>query len=290
MPPEEIDDNISDGSDVYGAATETVEAPELPAGSETSSDPAESEASNHDSSPQETGETNDEDGHQTPVAATPAKPAFDERAIADAVAKATAQVLQPRQAQAKPQLTPEQINNLLKPVKVTADHLKHFGIAEPTPEQVSAVQQLFEQPAQNAIAVAKLMMQHQQEQFIRENQHIVEYYNRQQAEQHRNTFYTTNSDLKGFEDVVELVANKVSDTNPDGSAKSDVQIMKEVAVATRSALTKLGVQLKPAQPANHGAGQRKSSVPTMPSLQRPGRSLGAPSNGSANNPDADIYT
>lgn len=290
MPPEDNDDpNIGDGSDVYSSATETVEAPELPAGSETTSDPSESESSNHEASPPADGEQSGE-GEQQQKPVVQQRPVIDERAIAEIVARQTAAALQPKQAPAQPQLTPEQITALLKPVRVTAEQLKHFGIENATPEQLAGIQQFLEQPAQNAIAVAKLMMEHQQQQFIRENQHIVEYYNKQQADAHRNNFFQTNEDLKGFEDVVELVANKVSEHNPDGSLKSDAQLMKEVATASRAVLTKYGVQLKPAQPANHGAGSRKSNVPTMPSLQRPGRSLGAPANGGANNPDADIYT
>ena len=285
MPPEDEDLNVTDGADVYGAATEVVEqdptAPELPAGSETSSDP--SDAAEVETDPAE----------QVQVPAKqPAQPrlALTDKDIAEIVARTT-QIATPRQAPQQPALSQEQITALLKPVRVTAEQLKHFGIENASPEQLAGIQQFLEQPAQNAIAVAKLMMEHQHQQFLRESQHIVEFYNQQQAETHRNTFYKSNEDLKGFEDIVSLVANKVSETNQDGSPKSNSQIMKEVASSARAVLAKTGVQLKPAQPATHGAGQQRSSnVPTMPSLQRPGRSLGAQPSGGANNPDADIYS
>ena len=233
-------------------------------------------------------------GAKPPVA--PAKPAESEeerltRIATTAAARVAAQNApkgQPAQPQEE-QLTQEQIDQLINPVRVTADTLKAFGIENASPEMIKGVQTFSNAIVKNAYSLAGLRMEQMLRTTLAPYEPLVAYIQERQAKETVDSFYGGNPELKKYEKLVQMAATKVSHQKEDGSSKSLAEVYSEVANLTKTMLTEMGITLTPGN-ANPGAAPKNNGVPTMAALQGAGRSMGGQPSGEPNNPDADIYS
>ena len=293
----------TDGSDVYEAATEvdtTQAEPGAVPETDVSQTPHTDEAVD-----KKTAAQNPDDEQLTPeqnqakivaegaaAAKTGVQPSDDER-IAK-IATAVVAAAQPRQsapaAPQEPQLTDEQVRNLLNPIEVTPDLLRNFGIENASPEQVGAYQQFANGIVKNAVSVANLLV----EQKLRENlapyQPYVDFVANQQAQQHNSEFYKEHGDLQKYEKFVQLAAQQISPFKADKSMKSAKEVYTEVATSVRGMLAQAGVTLQSPSANPSAVAKPGSAVPRMAALASTGRSQGGQPSGEQNNPDADIYT
>jgi hypothetical protein len=186
-----------------------------------------------------------------------------------------------------PPLTPAEIKQLLNPIEVTKEEVAAaFGIADPSPEQLKAIESMLAKAVKNSTALNNLML----EKRSREMQAQVEPLRQQhmQAESQRvlGEFHARHPALKNYQELVKVVSHQISPVKPDGRAKTNVELFDEVAGGVKSILAKSGISLSTSPSANPVSA---GGVPRIAARQQPGRSVASQAKGKANNPDDDIY-
>lgn len=200
---------------------------------------------------------------------------------------------QDQRDQTEPKLTPEQLEKLVNPVRVTDELVAAIGHEDPA-VRGKALQQFADATVRNAVSLARLMIQRKEKEFEARLGPITQHHQQSQAQATKVAFYSQHKDLAKYEIIVKDAANEVEPIDPvTGREKSQTQIFKEVAALTRVKLAKLGIKLQQQnnQPnANHGAGGG-STVPKPNRFSSSGRSGGDQHSGKGkpNNADADIY-
>lgn len=278
MDPDEVDPNVDEGvvdpEDIYRDDGGLDDAPP-PAGETPPDAPDESVVD-----PVEPVEP--EAAKQSTVALDPASL----QAIAQAMGRAPDA---PASAASEAQLTPQQLEEMFKPVRVTKQTLTALGFEEPTDEQVKGFQALSEQIAQHAIRTAHYLQQRQAQELTKSFEPLQQLYVEQQAQKAKDTFFAKYPALKSYDRYVALAAQSLSQTTPTGQQKTDEQLMKEVADSTIELL-------KGANP-DFSLSANPSAPPVPKQVVKPaarmggGRSptAGTGSGGDNFNPDADIY-
>jgi hypothetical protein len=287
----------TDGSDVYeGSSGEESEIP--------STDMAETEHTEEKVTPAEVNEDEVEQHAEGVVEQKEKTPEELAAATLEAeesrIAKIAAAVVKQSAPQApaidqskenqsqEPELSPEQVKQLLNPIEVTADSLRAFGIESATPEMVQGVQAIFQATVKNAVSVSNLLIEQKLRSTLAPYEPYVNFVQQQQAKQHIDSFYTKHGDLKKYEKFVQISAQQISPRQQDGSMKSADQVYDEVATNVRNMLKEAGVTIaSPAAKPSAGVGGR--AVPKMAGLATSGRSLGGQPSGERNNPDSEIY-
>jgi hypothetical protein len=187
-----------------------------------------------------------------------------------------------------PQLSAAEIKQLLQPIEVTKEEVAAaFGIADPSPEQLKAIESMLAKAVKNSTSLNNLML----EKRARELQAVVEPLHRQhiQAEGMKvmNQFHTRHPAMKQYDELVKVVSHQISPTKANGHPKTNVELFDEVASGVKSILAKSGVVLSTSPSANPAPA---SGVPRIAARQQPGRSVASQASGKANNPDDDIYS
>jgi hypothetical protein len=199
----------------------------------------------------------------------------------------------PQEPAAPPQLSQEDRDKVLKRVHATADVLTSIGITDPTPEQVEAAQNLFDGIAQHAYTMAEArtrLLQNDITQQVTPLNEMAMQYQRERAEQ---VFYTEYPALKEFPVAVQEAAKRVEPNDAAGVAKTDAQLVQEVAQVAEQFIKQFNpnFNLSTATPSAPGTSSAPAAVPAMAAGITGGRSQGGASSGGAdNNPDADIYS
>lgn len=184
-------------------------------------------------------------------------------------------------------LTPQQLREKLNPVEVSADTLRSFGFENASPEQVEGFQNFANAVVKNAVSISRILIDQARKEVTEVLAPIHQEREQAQLASAKETFYSAHKDLAKYEKIVQVAAAEVSPTKPDGTLKTDREIMSEVATLARSTLKSYGVQLS--TPANPGASG--GAVPQPNKLSPNGRS-GGDNNGQRGRPndaDADIY-
>jgi hypothetical protein len=233
-------------------------------------------------------------GEQTPKTTQPSK--SDE-----ALEKFTA-VLERMQAGGQQQqaprkeLTPEQVEKLLNPVKITPETLKMLGVAEPTEEMVKGYQALANMITKHHTSLMSVREEALLRRIAEYASPMEKFYQEQAANQQRQEFYKEFPKFQKFDKFVRFAATQVSPVDANGREKTVQQVKQEIIRTASELLKEAGVDVNAASEGdgsdtNLGApSSRQSSVPRMTGLQSGGRSGGAQQGKTGgNNPDADIY-
>jgi len=224
-----------------------------------------------------------------------------EEKIAELSARVTDRMLQQRQraeqSQREQRMTPEQIEKLLNPVKITKEFLIAHGITDPTDQQVKMYQSMSDMQTKHHMSLMQVQLEALQRRMLSQAEPMFEFYQRQEAERNKADFFKDFPNLKKFSKFVQFAASTVQAVDANGNEKSLKTVKAEIASATKALLKESGVDLD-AQETEEGeetattlsAGGGAREVPRMTRMSSSGRS-GAPSaKGGSNNPDADIYS
>jgi len=246
------------------------------------------------------GATGGNEGAET-VQRTPRAPAVEltEEKIAELSARVTDRMLSQRaqreQSQRESRMTPEQIEKLLNPVKITKEFLIAHGIAEPTDQQVKMYQSMSDMQTKHHMSLMQVQLEALQRRMLAQAEPMFDYYQRQEAERNKEDFFKDYPKLRKFSKFVQFAASTVQATDANGNEKSLKAVKADIANATKALLKESGVDLdtlvleEEETAATLGA-ETGNRVPQMTRMQGSGRS-GAPSaKGGSNNPDADIYS
>lgn len=228
--------------------------------------------------------------------------------IAELTAKVTSQMIQKQtqqQRQAPKQLTQEEIDKMLNPVRITKDFLsKHGLIAEGDNEEaikrkIAYHQELADMQTKHHTSLLQVALEHQRRQLESQATPMFEYYQRTQQERDKAEFFKEFPKLAKFGKIVQFAASTISPTNADGTEKTVAQAKKEIAQAAKDLLKESGVDIDQlgsdeddgdgADTTHSAAPSKRSNVPQMSRMQGSGRSGGPQAKGASNNPDADIY-
>lgn len=196
------------------------------------------------------------------------------------------------QGEKKPaELTPEQKRAIFNPVEIT-DELEAKLTSEDPKVRMQARLELHNATVKNAVSIAQVMIQREVKRFEAAVSPLIEGQQQQAVQQTRQRFYSANKDLVKYDVIVRDVTNNISPTNADGSEKTEGQIFKEIANASRKRLQELGITVSKPN-ANLGAegDGKKGGVPPPNKHSPSGRSGGdtSVSKQKQNNPQADIY-
>lgn len=216
--------------------------------------------------------------------------------IAELNAKLAAKLAQQSQPKPEPkQLSQEEIDKILNPVKIDAEFLKGLGIAEPTEQHLKAYQQFANMMTKHHSSLTQLMLENRMRELTSQAEPMYAFYQQQQAERQKQAFFTRHPTLNKFGKFVQFAASQVQPTKADGTEKSMEEAMDEIAENAKSLLKESGVDVDALGSEEDGesttlGAPKQTTVPRMASLQAGGRS-GSPSvKGGGNNPDADIYS
>jgi len=195
-----------------------------------------------------------------------------------------------RQQQQQKQLSQEEVDKLLNPVRVTAETMAEMGIENATPKQIAAYQKLMNAAVKNATSVMSMQLEQRMRSIQEYAAPMERFYQEQAAARYKQDFFAEHKELAKYEKFVAAAAAQVSPTNADGSPKEVKAVMKEVADYVKDMLKTAGVNLsgEQQQQTTHSAGGG-GEVPRMASLQQSGRSQAGAPRGGSNNPDASIY-
>lgn len=193
------------------------------------------------------------------------------------------------------QLTPEEIEKLLNPVKVSREDMAElFGIEDPatiSDKRLQKFQALLQATVKNSNSVSNVMIEARMRKLMEQAAPMEQFYRQQEAERQKATFYSRHENLKQYGRLVQAAAAQVQAT-PGMTAE---QAMDAIATAAKAMLKEAGIDPDAAgdnsssgSDTTHGADSSKG-VPKMASLQKSGRGTGPAKNGASNNPDADIY-
>jgi len=223
-----------------------------------------------------------------------------EEKIAELSARVTDRMLQQRQRQEQSQreqrMTPEQIEKLLNPVKITKEFLIAHGIAEPTDQQVKMYQAMSDMQTKHHMSLMQVQLEALQRRMLSQAEPMFDFYQRQEAERNKEDFFKDFPKLRKFSKFVQFAASTVQATDANGNEKSLKTVKNDIANATKALLKESGVDLDALETEEGeetattlSAGGNSRDVPRMTRMSSSGRS-GAPSaKGGSNNPDADIY-
>lgn len=187
---------------------------------------------------------------------------------------------------AAPQVTPEQLEEILKPVRVNAQMLEAMGFEDPSEEQIKAMQSLVNGITEHSTRLNNYIVQRRLQEINQQIQPIQSHMQMQAAQQAETRFYTEYKDLSEYKDIVQQVATNLSQTRPDLAQKDEKTVFNEVAKVTRDLLKRFNVQ-----PPQSSATSPARNVPKPERTSSAGRSVSNyQPNASTNfNPDADIY-
>lgn len=262
---------------------EGAETPEIP---ETESTPAPQEAAPELPETEEAADPEETQPAEVSEAAKPAEPLSDER-----IAEITARVLKAQQPkQEEPQLSAEQIEKLINPVKVTKEDVAELTGQDPatvTDKQVAFLQRFANATAKNATSLSALVLEQRSRALESKYEPVRSYYEQQQARAQVDAYHAQYPHLKQYEKISQSVARTVSPTKVDGSFKTPQEIFKEVSDGVVATLKASGINITASQARTSASAS--SAVPTMAQRQQPGRSAAGQSKGKPNDPDNDIY-
>mgnify|MGYP001120853490 CR=1 FL=1 len=230
---------------------------------------------------------------ETPPGSEPSKE--DKKVIQfdqDALKELIASVRGPSQDQAPAKMTQEEIDAILKPVRVTEESLKALGFEEPTKEQIAGMQALLDAAVTHATNINRVYTEYKLRNLTEALTPIQQAYIEQQREATFNRFFSEYEALRPYKGLVEATAAQLLQAQPELSKLSEKEVFKVVASQTAQILSQGGLKIdlsKKAQ-ATHSAGGTQRAVPKMQSLSPSGRSPGNPGGTRiVENADADIY-
>lgn len=218
---------------------------------------------------------------QPAAAPAAAAPVADMQSFAKALADAIRQGNAPAQAGGPaPALTDQQIREQLGIFEATVDDYEAaFGV-KPTPQQLAAYNKHIQRGSQQAVTIAQVLMQRVAEQARAEFAPVMQTVRSQEAVRQRETFFTENTDLKGYEP---LVAKEFQAVMASGRKFPDVNAARKfVADQVRDTLKSIGIT--PAAPATSSgpASTPAASVPQTATRKMTTTSVGGRSGGSGN--------
>ncbi len=191
--------------------------------------------------------------------------------------------------QPPPSLSPEEIDRLLNPVKVTPEEVAEaFGITEATPQQIKAIEKLLAKSVKHSTSLATLMLEERARKIQSEMSPIQQQFEQYQRVEARNALIAKHPYLDKYDELVKVAANQISPVHANGRDKTRDEIFDEVAGFVKNTLAKSGVNLSASQIANPVPAQ--NAVPQMAARSQPGRSVGSQASGKPNDPDDDIYS
>lgn len=216
-------------------------------------------------------------------------------AAADRIVERRMAAAQPRQKD--PELTQEQLDKLLNPVRVSREDMAEiFGIEDPatiSDKRLQKMQALLNATVKNSTSMAHLMQEQRMRKLMEDAGPMQSFYQEQQAQAQKTNFFKAHPKLEKFPKFVAFAASQVQARNADGSEKTVKTVIDEVASFVKDLLKESNIDLdaddnSDATVTTQATGGSK--VPTMASMQTPGRSGGGTKKGGSNNPDADIYS
>lgn len=238
-----------------------------------------------------------------PAAAPTQRTDEEMAALADRIVERRMRASQPKPKE--PEMTQEQLEKLLNPVRVTREDMAElFGIEDPTTisdKRLAKLQTLLGATVKNSTSLTNVMLEQRMRNLMNEAAPMQKFYQEQAEVQQRKMFFDAHPKLEKFPKFVQFAATQVSPTKADGTEKSVAEAMTDIAAIVKDMLKETGVDIDAAeldedgqpisQPAVANLRTGASSVPKMASLQSSGRgAAGGKPAGKSNNPDADIYS
>lgn len=229
-----------------------------------------------------------------PVVAAPTVPAAPQVNLSPEAIQAIAAAAVPAPAPAvvtqPAPMTTEEMDKILKPVKVTSETLAAFGFEEATEAQVQAFQNLADGISENAFSRANVALEFRSRSVNEAIAPVQEYIQAQQAQAQHQEFYGEYPALETFQPVVAAVAKSLNGQKPDGSWKTNAEVKAEVVQGTVALLQQSNITIDPKAAKPSAAAVPVTKVPAPQARTVPGRSGGDQSKTKNNNPDADIYS
>lgn len=182
---------------------------------------------------------------------------------------------QAKQAQANQQLTPQQIEELIHPIKVDDAFMQAMGIEESTPEQQALVQKtLVDKFSVHASSVANLITDIRVKELEQRFSPYIQYVDAQVAEQANLNFYNKYPGLEPYNQIVQSVASNVNQIPNLSDADQETRIVQGVTEIVKA--SGLDVEATKKLSDNGTATQNSDAngagVPAMADLNTSGRS------------------
>lgn len=211
---------------------------------------------------------------QPPVASVP--PGMDPKAFIEAVRAAVPPPAS--QAQQSQGASDEELARQLGIVTVTPEIYKGILGVDGTPEQVSALNNLMQMGAKQAVSVSSVIFQQALQSLRAELTPYTGAVRQQQADQHKTTFFTKHPDLNQYQKLVEqqyTILKASGQQFPDAEAA-----YAALAQSTRDMLQSLGIKPTAAAAVHGNQPNRPNVAPVQTQRQMAPTSMGGRSGAS----------
>lgn len=201
---------------------------------------------------------------------------------ADTLAAALAKVMPQQQAQqpaARPQISEDEIRQQLSIFTASAEDYKSaFGVEPSSPQQLEAYNKHLQSIARQAVTVSQVLLQRALAQQQESIQPFTSAVRAQEAQRQYQTFFHENSDLVGYDSLVEKEYHQALSSGRRFGTPAEAR--KFIADQTRATLKSIGIT----PTARSNGTQQSTQTPTRPqtsSRQMTTTSVGGRGGGSA---------
>lgn len=158
------------------------------------------------------------------------------------------------------QYTQAEIDTLLNVWKPDTAFLKKLGFENPTADQLAAVHEMRDHLIRQANTMSEARVQQLLSKYEERLTELGSYVNEQRAAADVAAFYTTNPELKPYEEIVEAVSSKLESSGFKANTKKEV--FAEIAKSTKEVLKRMNVKVDEKKPGSSGqrAGSRMATL------------------------------